>query len=198
MKRLPQLIAILLLCAAHQHADADAVRIDVAPDKDYTHAASGISLPATIPINNETSFRREHANRFDEKALNVSGSYYCEQPAVATIYIYPLAANRTLDDAFARVIDDIREVYVDINMETEKESITAPSSIAAMPLQGLHARMTLKHPDVAEPRGSDVYLFQAGNWLIKLRISYPTESKADVTPFFEKLAAAITRTYRPK
>ncbi len=167
LKKTPSRIAAMIFSvlanvAFLAPASAQVPAIEIAVDKDWQHDWTPMVFPAQID-----SFQRQTINQFEERDTNIASQYYDEETKThLSIYIYrPGNPNSAIWFDRALMSIGARDIYGDVDLEEMKVGSFVPNGGTVE--SGQYA--------VIKPSGrfrsTAVSLYQAGEWLVKLRIS---------------------------
>jgi len=196
---LPMVLLVVFLCGCPATTRGPS---NLRPGE-MAHAASGILFPEHV-----LGFARGQIRAYDSSGRDVSVGYDLvdpQNPVVITVYVYP-APKLTSIGSPADVVETVRRKLTDNHFQGVKAEIMRSHPQAsllserqtAMQFQGqsLYGRSARfksreRFAHRTQPVISHAEVFAFGKWLIKFRITHPTESEDEAKHSIDEFKTAF-------
>jgi hypothetical protein len=158
------------------------------PTETYIHAPSRFAVPSSV-----AGFAREAVKRYDREGRDVSVGYNRGQAVAMTVYVYPVPQgdpDSSLEGYFQACKREVLGRHQGVQVLSENQVTASPGG---QKQTGWRAAFTYtdRFAHQLQAVHSELYLFAAGPWFVKYRVSYPSGQEATAEPvikdFIEEL-----------
>jgi hypothetical protein len=164
----PIIAALLVFGVSTAHSAAPFKKIS--GDR-LLHISAKVIFPAKIGL-----FSRDITQLYDSTGRDVSVRYVLDHLILSDVYSYPVGPRRAeLTSEFKNQQDGIRQLNKNVKLLSQRRVRTNQNGRAII---GLHADYELQRDLFGQRNrkcGSQLFVFQDGDWFVAYRFSYPRE-----------------------